>query len=73
MNRENYDSSRRISIAYFGDKGIIFTSPWKGVSPYMCVGKNNIAFADTFQEAWHEWAKRVKVGPYELYKEEKSL
>lgn len=75
MNRENYDPTRRAALAYYQDKGVIFKSPYYGTPDYICVGKQHIAYGETFQEAWHEWAKMVKVGEYAQYKpyEEKYL
>lgn len=69
MNRQSYGPSRRISIAYYGNKGVIFKGLFNS-SGYYCVGKQHIEYGYDLREVWNNWAKVVHVGDYSLYQEQ---
>ncbi len=58
------DPARRLSLAYYQEKGVIFKSPYRDTPQYVCVGKQRIAYGNTFQEAWDDWAKCTHTGKY---------
>ncbi len=58
------DPARRLSLAYYQEKGVIFKSPYRDTPDYVCVGKQRIAYGDTFQQAWDVWAKSTFTGKY---------